>query len=145
MKDKQQRIGDGLPFQRNLGQLIVSHFHAGGRIQVGSELQSDTFEPADHAVTGKMPGSVERHVFEEVSQPGLGIVFLYGTYVVDYVEIRHSCGLTVVAQEVSHSVVEFTDTHGCIQRKLITHFQGLSDDCARSRKQKQGSTDTYKE
>ena len=125
VQDQQHRVHDTFPFKRDLRQLIVRHFHPRCSIQVSPELHPDTFQPPDHAITRKMLGPVEHHVFQKMRQPILRILFLNRPHVIHDVEIRQSRRLGIMPQIIPHPIVKFSNPHARILREYIPHIQLL--------------------
>ena len=57
------------------------------RIQVSSKTTTDTFQESDQVLAGEMLRSVERHMFQEVSQTLLVIFFQNRTHLLSDVKV----------------------------------------------------------
>ena len=73
-------------------------------VKIATELHSDRATILDKVVSLKVIGTVEAHMFEEVSQSSLAFVFLNRTDFLRYIEVCAVFGPIVIADIVRKSV-----------------------------------------
>ena len=124
VEDQQGRIDDTLTRGGDILDVVDGLIPAGSGVEVGAELHADGFEIRRKLFSGEVFGTVEGHVFEEVGEALLGVVFLDGADVVDDVEIGLTLWFFVVADVVGHAVFEFTRAEFGIGRNRLIHLRG---------------------
>ena len=110
-EDEETRINVA-SLHRNIVDVIDCFVSRGVSIEVFSKLHTNTFAVFDElSVFGKVLRTIESHVFEEVCQTALVVVFLHRTHLLGNVEVYLSFGLFIVTNVVGQSVGEFADAH----------------------------------
>ena len=133
---KDQQTGVNYTFAGN-GDVIdvIDRFVDGSvGIQVGSKLHSDAFQPFTQGIVGEMGCSVETHVFQEVGQTALVVVFQNGTYLLGNIEVSLFFRQSIVTDVIGESIVQFTDAYVGINRNRRHLLLGKCH-CCSSRKQ----------
>ena len=127
MKDEQARVLSTGTGGRNIGDVVDCLFHAGGGVEIRAEFHADGFEIVDQVFSGEMCGAVEAHVFKEVGQTALVVLFEDGSHFLGDVEIGLTFGIFVVTDVIGQPVGEFPDAGLRIEshsRHLLGHCGG---------------------
>ncbi len=66
------------------------------RVEVGTKLYAQGFQILNHLIARKMLCSVETHVFQEVGEAALALLFLNRPHTLHDVEIHPVLGMIVV-------------------------------------------------
>ena len=98
--------------------IIYCLVEAGVGVEVFAELHSDALEVGLEAVAGEVCGSVETHVFQEVGQSALVVVFLHRAHLLCYVEVGTLFGPLVVAYVVGEAVWQPTHLYCGVEGQL---------------------------
>ena len=110
-QDEQARI-DVASFHRNIVDVVDCLVSRGVSVEVFSKLHTNAFAVFDElSVFGKVLRTIEGHMFEEVRQTALVVVFLHRTHLLCNVEVHLSFRFLVVADVVGQSVGKFSHTH----------------------------------
>ena len=111
VKDEETRIHDTVTDNWYVGNVINGFIDAGIGIQVFTEAYTNRFQIVNQSLTGEVGGTVEAHVFQEVSQASLVFFFEDGTYLLCDVEIGTVFWQFIVTDVVCQSVFQFTDAN----------------------------------
>ena len=87
MKNEKTRVDSTWGSDRDIGNIIDCFINRSICVQIFTEFYTDTFQILFQCITGKVCGSVEAHVFKEVSQSTLVIFFLDRTHFLSDIEI----------------------------------------------------------
>ena len=110
-QDEQARI-DVASFHRNIVDVVNSLVSRSISVEIFSKLHTNAFAVFDElSVFGKVLRTIEGHMFEEVRQTALVVVFLHRTHLLRNVEVHLSFRFLVVADVVGQSVGKFSHTH----------------------------------
>ncbi len=100
--------------QRVLGVVV-----ARGRVGVGPDAQAERGEKIEDALARKVPRALELHVFDEVRQPLLVVVFEHRPGVHDEAQLGPARRLAVRAHVVAQAVGQRAERHLRIDRHLL--------------------------
>ncbi len=98
VKDEQTGVDGSSSLYIHVVDVIDSLIERGVGIEVLAELHADALKIFLQAVTWKVGGAVEAHVFEEVCQTSLVLIFLNRTHFLGDVEESTFLGPLVVAK-----------------------------------------------
>ena len=120
MKDQQTRIDGATAVRRHVINVIHRFVHSRIGVKVSPKFHTDCFEIGDDSaarlILRKMFGTVESHVFEEVGQSALVLLFKNRPHALHDVEVRPVFGQFVSTDVVSQSVFEVSDAHLFVHR-----------------------------
>ena len=108
MKHEKCTVEDFLT-SRHVRETIHSFVERSVGIDIATETNANRFEVVDEKFVREVCSSVERHVFEEVSETILVVFFEDGTYGLCDVEFATFFRLVVVTDVISKTIVEMTD------------------------------------
>ena len=125
-QDEQTRV-DVASLHRNIVDVVNCLVSRSISVEVFSKLHTNAFAVFDElSVFGKVLRTIEGHMFEEVRQTALVVVFLHRTHLLRNVEVHLSFWFLVVADVVGQSVGEFADAHLFVHRErrksILCHY-----------------------
>ncbi len=118
LEDQQRAIDDARHVGRH-PQDVLRVIVAGRRIRVRTDAQTERRQEVDDALPRKVPRAFELHVFDEVRQPLLVIVFQRGTGLHDEPHLSPVARLLVRAHVVAQAVRQGADEDFRIHRHLL--------------------------
>ena len=119
VQHQQRRVYHALALNGHIGHVILRKVPRGEGVEVGAELDADLFEILRQRLVGEILSAVEGHVLEEVRQPLLRIVLLYGTHVMNDIKLGHALRFLVVADVIGQSVRQLTRTDLLVSLDLL--------------------------
>ena len=85
-------------------------------IEVKTELNSRSLQTLNHRLIWEILRAIESHMLKEVSQSLLVILLLHSTHIVVDIETRLTLGLLIVADIVGHTIIQFANANGRVER-----------------------------
>ena len=117
-------VDDALTFDGSGTDMIYRLIDRGISIEVGTKLHADGLAPRHDAeflaLAREMLGTIESHVFQEVSQATLARFFQDGAYTLGNIEVGESRLLVVKTDVISESVLQLTLS----DRRILHHVLG---------------------
>ena len=116
--DEQARVESALACGRHIVDIIHGLVDRSVGIEVATKFHTEGAGVVDQAIAGVIFGTIESHVFKEVSQTTLTFFFLNRAHALSDVEIHMVLGIIVVTNIVSESVSEFAYANGGVGRHI---------------------------
>ena len=95
---------------------------SGLRIHVCIHAHTVLFQDFRNRVTGKVLRPVESHVFQEMSQPILGIIFHERTHVLDDIKVSLTYWFVIFTNKIGQPIIQFSMFHVRVQGNRGVHF-----------------------
>ena len=129
VENEQGGVDDAFAGDRHVGHVVAGHLLCGEGVQVGTEFHADALQVVNHVLAREVLGPVEGHVFEEVCESLLGVLLLQCPHIVENPEFCLIGGFVVVADVVSHPVVEHALAYLGVIGKLLCEQPRNSYEC----------------
>ena len=94
----------------------------GLRVHVCIHVHTILFQYFRNRVTGKVHRTVEGHVFQEMGQPVLGIIFHERSHVLDDIKVSLPCRFVIFTNKIGQSIIQFPMFHVRVQGNRGVHF-----------------------
>ena len=120
MKDEEYRVYEGLPYKRNLRDVVDCLGLGCICIYIVAEADSVLLQEFEDGLVRIFLRSVECHMLEEVGQTVLVVLFLKCADIVYDVEIRTTLVFSVVTEIICQAVFELSDSGARIVRYLLS-------------------------
>ncbi len=121
VQNQQRRVDHSFAGRRHVLDLVGRVVPARRGVQVVAEFHAHGLQVFRQHLARQVLRAVERHVFEEVGQTLLIVVFLNGAYVMQNVEVCLSLRFFVVADVVGHAVFQLARAHRFVGRNRCHH------------------------
>ena len=134
VEDKQTGV-DGSLACGYVVNIVDGLLDAGVGVELSAELHADALEVLDERAVGEVCGAIEAHVFEEVCEAALALLFLDGAHLLCNVEEGLVLRLFVVADVIGEAVVEVAYAHLRVYGQRLhqlAHVLGLAADGCQS-------------